>query len=268
MKTFSKLSFILPCYNCANTVEESLDSVYSQELKIPFEVICTEDGSGDGTGVVLEKYKNEKRPGLRIFYHPRNMGEALSANTCALNTKGDIIFRLDADNVLESGSVQPLVSLLEESGEDASSFSFYKNFYVLGKETGTWTYKHNNGFCDFSNVISNNSVPPASGNYLFTKESYIKSGGYPPGYGMASWGFGFRQLVNGGRIAILENSFYWHRLSSTSEWWRGQARNTNDIDCKNFVLEYAHLFTEESQKWLRSGENFFVGINSGRLIRK
>lgn len=268
MKKYNKLSFILPCYNCANTVLESLDSIYNQKLNIDFEVVCTEDGSTDDTKKVLEKYKKEKHQDLKIFYHPRNMGEALSANTCAINTRGDIIFRLDADNVLEDGSIQPLINLLEETGEGAASFSFYKNFYVLGKETGKWIYRHNNGFCDFTNVITNNSVPPASGNYLFTKESYIKSGGYPVGHGMASWGFGFRQLANGYRIAILNNSFYWHRLSPDSEWWRGQARNTNDIDCKNFVLEYKDLFTEESVKWLNGNDNFFMGINSGKLRLK
>lgn len=268
MKKYNKLSFILPCYNCGTTVLESLDSIYNQVLSVPFEVVCTEDGSTDNTKSVLERYKKEKHPDLRIFYHPHNMGEALSANTCAINTKGDIIFRLDADNVLEGGTIQPLIELLEKTEAEAASFSFYKNFYTLGTETGKWIYRHDNGFCGINNVISNNSVPPASGNYLFTKESYIKSGGYPVGYGMASWGFGFRQVANGGRIAILESSFYWHRLSPNSEWWRGEARNTNDMDCKTFVLEYEHLFTEESRNWLRGNENFFVGINSGKLRLK
>lgn len=269
MNKFKKLSYIVPCYNSGRFVEEALDSVYNQNLDIPFEVVCTDDGSTDDTKDVLEKYKNKnKNSNMRIYYHPRNMGEAFSANTCALNSDGDLIFRLDSDNILAENSIQPLINKLIETGEEACSFSFYKNFYEVGKETGRWIYNHTNYICSVNNVITNNSVPPASGNYLFTRESYYNAKGYPVGYGMASWGFGFRQVINGAKIAILPDSFYWHRLDKNSEWWRGQARNTNDVDCKNFVKEYCHLFTEESQRWLDSNGNFFAGINSGKLRLK
>lgn len=271
MKKYNKISFIMGCYNCAITVEESLDSIYKQNLNIDMEIICTEDGSTDETKNVLEKYKSKRGKELRIFYHPKNLGAAFAANTGCLNATGDILFRLDSDNILEPDSISPLIALLEKSGEQIASFDYYKNFYDEKVEVARWVWKHTNGICDINNVISHNSTPPAGGNYLFTKNSFIKAGGYPPGYGMDTWGFGFRQLINGDRIILLENSFYWHRLhkdTKKSEWWRGYYRGTNDRDCRNFVLEYEDLFTEESVKWLNGNDNFFMGINSGKLRLK
>jgi hypothetical protein len=47
------LSFIIPCYNCAGTVVEAVESIYHQNLDIPFEVICTDDCSTDSTRDIL-----------------------------------------------------------------------------------------------------------------------------------------------------------------------------------------------------------------------
>lgn len=265
---YNKLSFIIPCYNAERTVIESLNSIYNQEIGIPFEVICTDDGSIDNTRQILEHYKLY-HPNMKIYYHPRNMGEAFSANTCVLNSSGDIIFRLDSDNILEDNSIQPLIDLLENSGEECASFSYFKNFYTELIEKGRWVYKHNNFICTLQDIITSTNVPPSSGNYLFTRNSYNKVGGYPPGYGMASWGFGFRQVANGFNIAILPDSFYWHRLSQSSEWHRGEERNTNNLDGVSFVKEYDYLFTDKSKEWLHSEsaeKYFFTGLVNGLLV--
>ena len=51
------LTFILPCYNYADIIEQSLDSIYQQNLKIPFEVIATDDVSPDErTREILRKW--------------------------------------------------------------------------------------------------------------------------------------------------------------------------------------------------------------------
>ena len=62
------LTFIMPCYNCAKTVCESLDSIYAQtNLNVEFEVICTDDGSRDNTRTVLSDYQ-KNHPNMHVFF--------------------------------------------------------------------------------------------------------------------------------------------------------------------------------------------------------
>lgn len=270
MKTYNKLSFVVPCYNCEGTVEESLKSIYTQDLDLPFEVVCTDDGSTDKTLSILLNYERT-HPNFKVARHSKNLGEAYSANTAVKNSSGDLIFRLDADNVLAMDSVQGLVEHIRVTGAGACSFSTIQYFMEMGKPLHKWVYEQTNGYCDLVNVISSAVVPPSSGNYLYTRESYNKAGGYPLGHGMASWGFGFRQVATGTNIAILPDSYYWHRLSPNSEWHRGEKRNTNSLDCNNFVRDFLELFSMESQEWILSDDSkyrFFAGLESGKLTLK
>ena len=50
-----KISVILPIYNIANFLEESLKSVLNQTLK-DIEVICINDGSTDNSLEILNKF--------------------------------------------------------------------------------------------------------------------------------------------------------------------------------------------------------------------
>ena len=45
---FAPVSVIIPCYNCKDTVERAVKSVFDQTLQ-PREVILVDDASSDGT---------------------------------------------------------------------------------------------------------------------------------------------------------------------------------------------------------------------------
>ena len=53
------LSFIMPCFNCSKTMKESIDSIYEQNIMIPFEVVCTDDASTDNTVEILRVYEEK-----------------------------------------------------------------------------------------------------------------------------------------------------------------------------------------------------------------
>src|SRR5690242_7070809 len=76
------LTFIMPCYNCADTVVESLNSIYAQKnLAIPFEVICTDDASTDSTRTILLAYQ-KNHPSMHLLFHEKNKGGGAARNTC------------------------------------------------------------------------------------------------------------------------------------------------------------------------------------------
>lgn len=210
------LTFILPCYNYADIIEQSLNSIYQQNLNIPFEVICTDDLSTDErTREILRKW-DKLHDNFHAYFHTENKGEGGALNTCIKYSKGDLFFCLDTDNVLPPNVVNRLITLLDETGCDGACVEELKFFKeVNGKyvQSSSWIYKAPNNIIDLQHLVYGENSPAASGNYLFTKRSYEKAGGYPENNCMGSWGFGLRQFATGSKIVILTDSFYWHRYS-------------------------------------------------------
>ena len=89
----SSVSVIVPAYNCARFLPESLDSVVAQ-TRAPMEVIVVDDGSTDDTARVLASY------GDRIFVVTTpHAGYAEARNAGLRRARGDWIAFHDADDV-------------------------------------------------------------------------------------------------------------------------------------------------------------------------
>lgn len=266
------LSFIIPCYNCAGTVGEAIESIYKQDLNIPFEIVCTDDDSKDSTREVLTCYQS-KYSNLYVHYHSQNTGVyggAAAANTCVVNSKGDLIFRLDSDNVLAPDSVNKLIKLLDRVGCDGAAFGELRYFSGNYKHKGSWFYKASNNICDIKHILSTGETPASSGNYLYTRKSFDRVGGYP-NVGLDSFGFGFRQHATGGKIVVLPGTFYWHRLSPNSCWRHDEKRGVNGKYGATIFREFPELFTDETNSFLASSDcekNFFKHLKNGRFKLK
>lgn len=261
------LTFIVPSYNCANTVGESIESIYCQNLSIPFEVICTDDKSKDSTREVLAHYQ-EKYNNLHVYYHQENKGGAAARNTCVSHAQGDLIFCLDSDNILAPNSVQGLVDLIDQTGCEAAAFKELKYFEGNYKYNKSWFYEAPNNICDITHILKTNFTPGSSGNYLYTKASYNRAGGYPEGSGATdTWRFAFRQHATGTKIAILPNTYYWHRYSEHGYWGRDYRAGTLNKNYFAAILEFPELFTPETQEfiatWNPTQRDLFQDIYAG-----
>jgi glycosyltransferase involved in cell wall biosynthesis len=271
------LSFILPCYNYADIIEQSLASIYKQNLKIPFEVICTDDCSTDErTKEILRKWEKE-HDNFHAYFHTENKGEGGACNTCIKHSSGDIFFCLDTDNVLVPDSINALIDLLDTTKCEGACFEKLRYFkevngqYVKMRRQD-WSFTAPNNIVDIRHIISTTETPAASGNYLFTKESWERAGGYPENNIMGSYCFGFKQLATGSRIAVLPNTFYWHRVSDGGMYLTNAAKgNIIGEHVWRVVSEHLNIFTKETQQLLNTGNNkynFISYTNSGRIILK
>jgi hypothetical protein len=98
--------------------------------------------------------------------------------------------------------------------------------------------------------------PGASGNYLFTKEIWQKTGGYPVfAKALDTWGFGFLQLAVGGKLVILPNSHYLHRYGHESYWVRETKNNLSMIALK--IMEpFKNLFPNDEWSYMLNNDWF------------
>lgn len=89
------ISFIVPVYNSAKTIENTLQTILNQKSNIKFEVVVVDDGSSDNIDEVMEKYKLE--PKIK-FYKKENSGVADTRNFGVEKAKGEYIIFVDSDD--------------------------------------------------------------------------------------------------------------------------------------------------------------------------
>jgi spore coat polysaccharide biosynthesis protein SpsF (cytidylyltransferase family) len=82
-------------FNAEEYIEETIHSVLSVK-DIDFEYIVIDDASEDSTLLKISRYANDKR--LKIIVNESNMGLSSSCNRALLNSRGDTIIRVDADD--------------------------------------------------------------------------------------------------------------------------------------------------------------------------
>lgn len=95
----ASISIVVPCYNAATTLIDTLDSVLAQE-EASFEVIVIDDGSTDGSLAVARCYE----PRVRVVSGP-NRGPSAARNRGIRETTADWLLFLDADDVLLPGTL-------------------------------------------------------------------------------------------------------------------------------------------------------------------
>ena len=91
----AKVSVVIPAYNSADTIEETLQSVLTQKFR-EHEVIVVNDGSPD-----TEKFERAIRSQLEdiIYIRQRNFGAGPARNLGIEHARGEIIAFLDADDI-------------------------------------------------------------------------------------------------------------------------------------------------------------------------
>ncbi len=246
-----KISFIMPCYN-AERLEYAVASIYNQTIDYPFEVICCDDGSTDNT---LQRLLACKKiyPHVKVVKHVTNKGAGAAANSCVKHSSGDLLFRLDSDNMLpeaELNVINKLVHILEERGCDAAMVETMILFEGEKQIKDLWRYVAPDNLCDIQHCITEAHDPAMSGNFLMRRMAFERVGGYPEDHGSDTFRFGFKLYATGGKIAILPGSWYWHFYNPNGYWWREQKSGNNDIKALETIREFKELFTRSSQFYL------------------
>lgn len=117
----TRISFLMPTYNRAHLIEESIASILPQ-MSDDDELIVIDDGSTDGTGDVLTRF------GDRIVtYRQENSGKSVALNYGLTLTSGKYIWICDDDDLLRPGVVDVMYRSAEQRGVDFL-FARYSRF--------------------------------------------------------------------------------------------------------------------------------------------
>ncbi|MDQ3249503.1 MAG: glycosyltransferase family 2 protein [Chloroflexota bacterium] len=107
-----KLSIIMPVYNERTTLEAIVGQVRNVDLTVNKdssnrlltgpttlvrEIVIVDDGSTDGTREILDRWRSEAAPDMRIIFHEHNGGKGAALRTGFQHATGDILVIQDAD---------------------------------------------------------------------------------------------------------------------------------------------------------------------------
>lgn len=104
-----RVSVVICAYGDLRFLDEAVGSVLAQDFA-DLELVIVDDGTGQ---TALFEAVARRDPRIRIVTNPANVGAAVSANRGIEAARGDIIVRLDADDVAEPTRVRRLVEALD-----------------------------------------------------------------------------------------------------------------------------------------------------------
>ena len=111
----SKVSVIVPVYNCEKLVNRSLEKLTNQTLK-DIEIICVNDGSTDGSLEILEAWaKKDKR---KKIVNQKNGGLSSARNTGIKNANSSYLMFCDADDEFDNEMCEIMVQAIEREKVD------------------------------------------------------------------------------------------------------------------------------------------------------
>ena len=119
------VSTLIPVYNAESTVEDAIRSVLRQTLR-ELEVVVVNDGSTDSTPDILDSLaKQDSR--VRVIHAPQR-GIISALNTGIAVCEGDLIARMDADDVCHPKRFELQVELMRARPEVSVCSSLVKMF--------------------------------------------------------------------------------------------------------------------------------------------
>lgn len=264
----SRLSVVIPAYNAARFLGEAVGSLMDQRRR-PDEVVIVNDASTDDTRRVVERLRR-RVPEVPIVYaeNPKNLGGGATRNRAVGLARGEYLFCLDADNLLLPDTLHLFLDRAVEAYARTGRhcvvcpafLQYFSDRFLIPRVDWIRVGRrmcHRWEFLDLSRaaILTNPVSPASSGNYLYHREIYERSGGYAEDCGAYdAWVFGARNCLAGYRFVVVEGVSYLHRQSPDGYWEREFIRG-NRLDHMHRTFEhFRDVYTDETFAYLASVE--------------
>jgi len=247
-----KLSIIIPCYNCEKTLREAVDSCYVQGFsENEFEIVMVDDGSTDETRELMKRLA-EEHANLHLFFHEKNKGGGAARNTAVANSKSEVIFCLDSDDLLPPDTLNRMLDYLDEKQCDGICFEKsikFRNTNINNIENID-TFPYDDNPIPFLSLLEW-KLSPVVVVFMYTKKSFNHTGGYPTNHGFDTQGFGWRFLSSGLKAYVCPGTSYLHRVNFHQSYYlREYNAGKVNLNMRCILYEHLPLFSERAQNFI------------------
>lgn len=206
--TSPRISIVIPAFNAANSLAETLDSVLAQ-TDPDFEVVVVDDGSSDGTLEIARRY-NEIDPRIRVVTKA-NGGTGSAYNAGVKAASGDWLVLLSADDLLEPGHIEVFRSVLSGYPEGVGLASSDGTFlYENGRAERAYVMPAYGGKSSFALVDLFGRCYFAVGS-AFSRAAWVKVGGFDEDIYGEDYLFFMRVLAAGFTHVFIDRPLAIHR---------------------------------------------------------
>ena len=204
------VDIVMPVYNAAKTIEESIQSVLNKTHQ-EFRLWIVDDGSTDGTQEVCQKYVTDSRIHYKKIVH---QGISRTLITGMEQVQGDYVAKIEADNVWMLWHLEMLLQQLE-SNSTLDIVGSRIIFQETEKKQMLIRTKQNHLYGEdlWFQLAYRNLFHPST--VIFRKSVYEEAGGYQHGYdGYEDWHLWARMVIKKNALVLNITTAY-YRLSES-----------------------------------------------------
>lgn len=226
-----KVSIIIPCYNSEATLEETLNSVFSQDYS-NWEAILVNDGSPDNLESIALKWV-EKDARFK-YYKKENGGLASARNYGVRKAKGLFILPLDSDNTINTSYLNKTLNVFQKN---INIDIVYTDAEYFGEKQGLWKV----GRFEPEKLLMRNYIDACA---IYKKSVWECVEGYDenmPYQGNEDWVFWLSCSIKGKSFYYLEEPYFYYRVSSSSmihSFDKSMFQRNRDYVTTKFANEY------------------------------
>ena len=171
------VSVVIPAYNAAATLDETLRSLRSQTYRA-LEIIVVDDGSTDDTRAIAERHAAiDSR--VQVVTQD-NAGVAAARNTGWHRARSDLIAFVDADDLSAPTRIERQVQVLQQGGERVGLvYCWTARIDSRGRMTGAYQTACSEGDV-LAQLVATNFVGNGSA-ALVRRQALIDAGGFDSG---------------------------------------------------------------------------------------
>jgi glycosyltransferase involved in cell wall biosynthesis len=163
------ISIVIPNYNMEATIGKCLEAAFDSEYE-NFEVVVVDDHSDDRSLDIIKAFP------CTLISLERRSGTSTARNTGAGNSRGDVIFFIDADCLLEKDTLSIINRTVSEAGPDVviggtySRMPFDRTFFSIFQAVFV-------NYSETKNVMNPDYI--AAHAMVVNAGTFKKSGGFP-----------------------------------------------------------------------------------------
>jgi len=199
------VSFITPCYNQAEYLPESLESILKQEYQ-DWECIIVNDGSPDNVEeIALEWCSKDSR--FKYLYKD-NTGISDTRNYAIQRAEGEYIVPLDGDDLIEPLFLKEGIDVFRKNPDTKLVYSNTLIFGTVNRKTESPPFVYKNMYIE-------NQIPNTA---IFKKKDFQLTSGYNLNMkaGLEDWDFWLTLLKPDDKVVKLDGFYYHYRTKEVS----------------------------------------------------
>lgn len=130
-----KVTIGIPVFRVENYIKRTMESVLSQSYP-DIEFLVIDDGSDDKSLEILNTIQQTHPRGknIRILSHEHNQGVSLTRNQIIDEAKGDFLYFVDSDDVIDKDTISLLMDQIEQYQADVA-FGSYERIEMSGERS-------------------------------------------------------------------------------------------------------------------------------------